>query len=466
MNGKMTRTVLMEKETKTAGFRPVTKVNIMQSTQESSISNTSESPATEADSVQHRSVGGRILRLLLPVAILAIGGAAAFWMLETSPQAKPRPHARNATLVAVRSVTYDTQQTLVSGMGTVAAARSVALKPQADGEIIEMSANLAPGGHFHAGETLLKIDPTDYRLTVRQLATDVAKAQADLDLEQGNQRVARKEYDLLGERVSAEEKALMLRQPQLDNLRAVLEAAQVKLEQAKVDLQRTRVKAPFNAVVVSSDVEVGSRASVSNALATLVGTDAYWVAVSVPVSQLRWIDIPRKDGELGAKVRIYDTAAWGEGLHREGRVIRLEAGLEEQGRMARLLVRVDDPLCLEPAHGELPRMLIGAYVRVEIEGRALEAAAVEREFIHNGDSVWVLGSEEKLAIRPVEIAFRGADAVLVTDGITPGERLIVSDLAAPVAGMKLRTASANVDTETVDDGGLAKRPRAKQEDPS
>jgi len=79
-------------------------------------------------------------------------------------------------------------------------------------------------------------------------------------------------------------------------------------------------------------------------------------------------------------------------------------------------------------------------VRVEIEGNAVaSAAAVDREFIRDGSSVWIMDNDGNLAIRPVEIAFRGADRLLVTGGITSGEQLIITDIAAPVAGMPLKT---------------------------
>lgn len=361
--------------------------------------------------------------------------------MGTGPQAEPRPKARHATLVSVRTVDYGPRQTVISGMGTVTAACEVALKPQVNGEILEMNRNLVPGGALRNGDTLLKIDPTDYRLAVRQLATDVAKAESELKLEQGNQLVAQKEYKLLGETVSDLEKTLILRRPQLENLRASLEAAQVKLEQARVELARTEIKAPFNAVVQSRAVNVGTRAGESTVLATLVGTDAYWVEVSVPVSQLHWIKIPQTDGEHGSRVRVYDPTAWGEGSFRQGRVIRLEADLEEQGRMARLLVRVEDPLSLRPGNEGQPRMLIGAYVRVEIEGQKLaSAAAIEREFIRNGGSVWVMDPEGCLAIHLVEIAFRGKDRMLITGGIEAGDQLVITNLGAPVEGMPLCTA--------------------------
>lgn len=380
-----------------------------------------------------------IFRTLLPVMLLTVGMAIAFWLMQTKPQAKPRLKVRNATLVKVRTVKFGPQQTVISAMGSVKAAREVELKPQVSGKIIALSGNLIPGGHFRKGETLLKIDPTDYRLAVRQLSSDVAKARSELQLEQGNQLIARKEFELLGEAVSDEEKALMLRQPQLEKVRASIEAAKAKLDQARVDLERTIITAPFNSVVQTRSVNVGTQVSETSVLATLVGTDEYWVEVSVPVSQLRWIRVPKSDSEKGTLVRVYDESAWGEGVYREGRVVRLAAELEKQGRMARLLVSVLDPLNLNPNHADQPRMLINAFVRVEIEGQEVPlAAAIDRKLIRDGRNVWVMDGEGRLDIRPVEIAFKGRDQVLVTGGIGVWERLVVSDISAPVPGMALR----------------------------
>ena len=411
----------------------------MLSEQKILIPNTSAVSAAGTKSSHQRLWKTVVFRGLLPLAVIAVGGFISVWMIETGPQAKPHTRTRNATLVAVRAVDYSSQKTLISGMGTVAAACNVELKPQVSGEIISLNPNLVPGGHFQKGETLLKIDPTDYRLTVRERATDVAKAKSDLQLEQGNQLIAKKEYKLLGETVSDQERALMLRRPQLENLQATLEAARAKFDKAQVDLGRTEIKAPFNAVIQSREVNLGTRVSESLVLATLVDTDAYWVEVSVPVSQLRWIQIPQTTKDPGALVRIYNTAAWGDKVFREGRVIRLKSDLESQGRMARLLIQVEDPLSLQPGLDQ-PRMLIGSYVRVEIQGNAVaSAAAIEREFIRNGNSIWVMTTQGNLAIRPVEISFRGVDRLMVTGGITSGEQLIITDIATPVAGMPLRT---------------------------
>jgi len=379
-----------------------------------------------------------VLRIVLPLLILGIAILIGVWLVETKPQAKTAAKARNAVLVEVMPVQYAVHPTLIQAMGTVQPARAIELRPQVSGQIIAINDNLVPGGILQRGELLLRIDPTDYRLQVRQLSSEVAKAESELKLEQGNQLVAQREYQLLGESVSATEKALMLRQPQMENLKANLEGIRAQLEQAKTDLQRTEISVPYNAVVQTRDVNLGSRVNESTTLATLAGTDEYWVEVSVPVSQLRWIDIPRNATEKGSRVTIYDQSAWGPDAFRTGRVIRLAAGLEETGRMARLLVSVQDPLALTQPAGT-PRMLLGSYVRTVIEGRQLpKAVALDREAVRDGDTVWVMTEDNRLSIRPVTIAFRNQDTVLVTGGIAQGERLVTSNLPAPVAGMALR----------------------------
>jgi RND family efflux transporter MFP subunit len=385
----------------------------------------------------------RLRHLWWPLVVLVVCGLIALWLMRTGPQARPRPARPAAALVEVAPVRYRAQDTTIEAMGTVVAARQIDLKPQVGGRIIARSSELVPGGRFARGTELLRIDPADYRLAVRRLKSAVAQARADLQQEQGRQLVARREYQLLGAPVSEAEQALMLRRPQLAALQAELEKARAQLAQGELDLRRTVLRAPFNAMIRERQVDIGALVGQTTVLAGLVGTDRYWVRVVVPVDELPWIRIPGRDGEQGSSVRIHDRAAWGEGVFRRGRVLRLEAGLEEQGRMARLLVGVDDPLGLRPGASAPPRLLLDSYVRVTIEGKRLDRVAVlDRRHLHDGDRVWVMDNEDRLAIRPVVIAFRNRNQVLVSAGLDPGARLVISDLAAPVQGMRLRLASA------------------------
>ena len=91
--------------------------------QEIPITGKNENSKTEIESSHPRHLGKRIFRILLSMTVLAAGVFTAFWLMETSPQAKPRPQVHNATLVSVKSVDYSPQQTVISGMGTVTVRR-------------------------------------------------------------------------------------------------------------------------------------------------------------------------------------------------------------------------------------------------------------------------------------------------------------------------------------------------------
>lgn len=399
----------------------------------------SQSPDSSAPSGRQRLTRGILfLRIVLPLLVIAAGVAASLWLLNTGPEAKPRQRPKNAALVTVQTVEIGSRKVEIAVMGTVRPARQVQLTPQVGGEIVHLDKQFQPGGHFSVGEVLLRIDETDYRLALEQLHSEIARIAAELKLEQGKQRVALKEFELLGEQVAAEEEELMLREPQLATLQASLVAAKARLRQAELDLQRTAIAAPFNAVVLERHVDLGARVSSGSPLAVLAGTDSFWVEVAVPVSLLRWIKLPQEGTASEVGATIYDEAAWGEGRSRAGRVIRLLATLEESGRMARLLIEVDDPQVLQPRNADNPVLLLGSYVRAEIDGPTLtEVAAIGRDALRDGDRVWIMDPDNRLEIRPVEVVYRAERDVFVR-GLSAGERLVVSSLPAPVAGMPLR----------------------------
>ena len=410
------------------------------------------SPDQHQPSTSGKETKANLLRLFLPVIVVIISASVAVWMMQSGPKAKPRAKTRNAVLVDVRPIELGPQTTTVSVMGTIKPQREVALKPRVSGEIIKIGDNLIPGGRFNKGEELLAIDPSDYKLVVRQLASEVARVESDTQVELGRQRVAQKEYELLGESVSEVEKTLMLREPQLENNRALLEGTRARLEQAQLDLKRTSVRSPFNAVVMSREVNLGTRVSPSTTLATLVGSDSYWVEAPIPASQLQWISISQEDNDSDSPVRIYDSVAWGPNRSRSGQLVGLTAMVEENGRMAKLLAEIPDPLSLQPTSSEQPKLLLGSYVRVEIAGKLLsKAAAIERDLIHNGEQLWIMDEEGRLDIRTVEIAFRGREQVLVTGGVNHGERLITTNLPSPVQGMTLRLKEAETPSPTAEE---------------
>jgi RND family efflux transporter MFP subunit len=373
-----------------------------------------------------------LLKIVLPLAVLGAAGAGAKHLLDTGPQAERKPRPRHARVVETTIARVSDETTTIVAMGTVRPAREVVLQARVAGEILEVAPAFTPGGRFDTGDPILRIVASDYDLAVLRRAAELAQAKAHLRLEEGNQAVARREAAMLGEDMADADEDLMLRAPQLAVARAAVAFAEAMLREADLAAGRTALKAPFPCVVRDRRVERGAQVTTATSLATLVGTEVYWVEVAVPVAQLRWIDVPDAPGGTGARAMVEDTAAWGHGVAREGRVIRLLPALEAEGRLARLLVAVNDPLAE-------PELLLDSYVRVAIEGRPLAGVvALDRALLRDGDATWILRDDGTLEIRALAIAFRGAERVLVRDGLRDGERIVTTDLSAPVDGMPLR----------------------------
>jgi RND family efflux transporter MFP subunit len=256
----------------------------------------------------------------------------------------------------------------------------------------------------------------------------------------GQQAVAEREYALLGEDISESNRDLVLRKPQLAQARATQEAAAAALDLSRLNLERTTVKAPFNCSIRVRNVNVGMQVTANTPLATVTGSDEYWVELTVPVDQLRWLRIPNNDHQHGSIVSVTSESSRNGRIARQGQVLRLLPDLEPNGRLARILVSVMDPLALDPENSGKPPLILGDYVRAEIEGVGVaDAIALDRRLFRDGDQVWVMNAEQQLEIRPVTVAFRGPETLLVTAGLETGEQIILTDLPAAVEGMALRT---------------------------
>ena len=388
---------------------------------------------------------GRLKTAFISVVILALGAALVWFVFITEPTATRGPDTTRETamLVDVTRVERGDYRPTITAMGHVRPARKLTLRPRVSGQVIERAGNFTPGGMVDEGEMLVRIDPADYKATLQQRRSELRQARSDLEIEQGRQNVAEQEFELLGEELEGTNKALVLRQPQLEQARAAVESAEAALSQAQLNLDRTRVTAPFDARVLSREISVGTQVSAGEALGRLVGIEEYWVEATIPQSDLRWLRFDERGDETGAPVTIRNNNAWAPDQHREGRLQRLVGELNENTRLARVLITVDDPLALETETDGKPPLLIGSFLNTRIEGRPLEdVVRLNRDHIRRNNTVWVMADGE-LAIRQAEIAFRDDRYAYVTSGVESGESVVTSDLATVVEGADLRTEEAS-----------------------
>ena len=389
---------------------------------------------------------GKVFRILLPV-LLILGGCAAWsYFQSTAPVMQRVQPKRQATIVETETIQQISIRPMISAMGTVAAARQVAIKAQVSGIVQSVSEGFIPGSIVRKGETLLTIDPADYRVAVKKAEAAVADAKASLALEQGSQNVAREEVRLLAELSDRDvtETDLALRKPQLAQARAALDSAEADLSQARLDLSRTKISAPFNAMIIDRSVDLGAYAGAQQALVTLVGTDAFWIEAVVSQDLLGYIDFNYPGG---CPVTISSQS--GEGTW-QGRVIQVSGKINDTSRMATLIVSVLNPLGTRNHRAEYP-LMIDDYVHVEITGKMLDNVMVlPRSVLQDNDVVWV-NHNDSLDIRTVSLVWKGPDTVYIREGLNPGDEVVTSALSTPVQGMPLKILDVNASDTKISD---------------
>lgn len=387
---------------------------------------------------------------MISLVILLFSGAATVLIFSTEPTASRSGATKEtAMLVDVISVQRGTFQPTIEATGTVQASQDITLSPRVGGEIIQLSENFTPGGYVQRDEMLLQIDPSDYRNLLQQRRSELQQAESDLTIEMGRQNVAEQDYELLDDSLTIENRSLVLREPQLNTARAIVESAEAAVRQAELDLERTTIKAPFDAYIISRNANVGSQVAPGDNLGRLVGLENYWVVATIPQSKLRWITIPDGNEENGSDVRIRNRTAWEEDEYREGYLYKLVGALEDQTRMARVLVNVPDPHRYQAENPNAPPLMIGSFVETVIQAEELaDVIRINRDYIRQDNTVWVM-EDEVLRIRDVEIIFRDADYAYITNGLNDGHQVVITNLTTVVDGSPLRLEES--DSTTMED---------------
>jgi RND family efflux transporter MFP subunit len=376
-----------------------------------------------------------LTRFLVPALITAASVAGAVVMVRSAESAEREPPVLPPPLVEHVQVEAQAVRPRLWGNGVVEPAREATLSPELSGRIEHVSPSLVVGGRVKAGEVLLRIDGRNYALAVDQQRATVAQRKVELELEKAYGKVAKREWEQMGNPNA--DGRLAIREPQREAAEVGVEAARSALQRAKLDLGRTTIRAPFNATVRAETVEEGEIATPGQVVATLVGTDALWVRVSVPVEHLGLIGVPGQGAGEGAHARVLQKLGDRGAVEREGRVIRLVNEIDPESRTAQLLVEVAHPF--DPPPGELP-LLPGAFVEVEIEGQqAVQVVTVPRVAVSEGRHAWVVDDEQRLRRRELRIAWGDQAHVYVTGGLAAGDRVVITPPPTALEGMEVRS---------------------------
>ncbi len=378
-------------------------------------------------------------RAQVPLAI--IGTAIAIAVLMDRFQPVPEKTITSEAALAVKTQTVErVNVTLrVESQGTVRPRTRTTLISEVTGAVLEVSSNFIVGGKFNAGDVLLRLDPSDYKVALeRARALEISRL-ALYELEKARSVQAKKEWQMTG-RPESEAPLLALRKPYLAEAEANLLQAQAEVRQAEIKLQRTTIRAPYTGMVTEKSVDVGQYVTVGSRLGETFAID--FVEVRLPLTERDLANIDPdflQSGMSGQPVRLSGSVngletSWGAQL------VRSEGVINELNRSQYLVARVADPYDLTvEAEDFVSPLLVGTFVRAQFNGKTLNGVVrVPRGALLEGPKVAVVGENQTLSFRKVEVLFSDENYYFVNEGLDSGVELVISAVGTAMEGMPLQ----------------------------
>jgi RND family efflux transporter MFP subunit len=319
----------------------------------------------------------------------------------------------------------------ITSQGTAQPRTQSELIPEVSGRVVWMSPSLVGGGAFQEGEALLRIDEADYRTALQRAQATLKRAEVEFDYAQDELQ-----------RVRSLQQRQLASQQQLDNARRGAQVAEANLiesratlDQARRDLARTEIHAPFDGLVRSERIDVGQFVTRGEVIATIYASDYMEVRLPIAADQMVYSGLPAStQGQIPEALRppVVIYAYLGDRrIEWTGQLMRLEAEIDERSRMLYGVARVRQDV--SATH---PIMPVGLFVHADIRGKKVEdVIRLPRSSMRDDNQVLVVDEENRLRFRYVSVLRLEHDDMLIDHGLADGELVCISPLQTVVDGM-------------------------------
>lgn len=388
------------------------------------------------------------MRKLLIIIIIAAAVGASALMMQMRKEPPKKDTLDLHPLVDVMRLEMMTANFTVSSQGTVLPRTETVLSAEVSGTITSISPKFIPGGVFERNEVLMRIDPTNYEVAVKQANALVKQRQIEHD--------GAKKLRSQGYRAEAE----------LASAAAALATAEAELVRSRRNLERTYIRVPYEGMVRAKDTDLGQFVNLGTRLGVVFATDSAEIRLPLTDSDLAFVDLPdvtqiTASGAGSGPAVSLSAIQRGQSVRWDAQVVRSEGVVDEKSRVTYVVARITDPYM---RHGEGSPLPVGTFVSAKIDGsRADNIIRVPRGVVRGSNELLFVDENGKVEIRGVDIVRSNAEYSYIGAGARVGEMIIVSALEAPINGMTVRTPA---DTDSDSDAKSTARlvPTAAEDD--
>ena len=382
-------------------------------------------------------------RILLPVLILGCSILFAGILIMTPTEVEESAPEVQSVEVRVIEVKMESVQLTVESQGKVQAAQLASLAASVAGPVAWISPSMQAGSYVEEGQPLLRLDDSDFKIALSRSNATLQQAQ----VEAGHASNELNRIEDLAEQKLVSDSQLQEAKRSAAVTAARMIDAQASFSQAELDLRRIEIKAPFNAIIETREVELGQYVNRAQSIAVLFGADEVEVRVPLAIRQLGYLDVP-----LGTRGELVGDSApevslmgvyGAEEQEWRGKGVRTEATIDPNSNTVQTIIRVQQPVTAADnlwasSNSAIP-LPIGLFVQANIRGKQVDnIVALPRSVMRNNNQVLVVDAENKMYYREVEIFRLEEDRVLISGGILPGEFICTSPIQAVVDGMSVQ----------------------------
>lgn len=373
-------------------------------------------------------------RFILPAIILGVGTIAILAIISTkaTPNANPDKLAEPPlTEVAVQKAIKQTVTLTAQSQGSVKPKREIDIVAQVSGQIVNVTPLFVNGSFIDKNEILIELDDRDYQAALLTAQARLLQAERLLAEEKGRSRQAKKEWRDLG---NQEANDLFLRAPQLAEAQASVKSAKANITVAKLNIERTKIRLPFNARIIETLVNLGQFVGVGTKIARVYDTSIAEVKLPLSDKQMALLDLPAFNSKLEnqPQVTLTGTVA-GKQQKWQGKITRTESAIDIRTRMYFAIAEVEEPFKNKNAP-----LLPGLFVEAEIAGKQLSNVLVlPKTTLVNRNNLYTLNSDNKIELTPVNVLKKQGDSVWLQADLAENTYILLEKHAVVAPGLTI-----------------------------
>ncbi|MGB0370645.1 MAG: efflux RND transporter periplasmic adaptor subunit [Opitutales bacterium] len=373
------------------------------------------------------------MKIILPILIL-LGAGGIYFLLSKPEKApaqepEPLPPRRIETMIAeAKDLNLE-----IESQGFVRPRAESRLSAEISGKVVSTSASFYAGEFVEAGEVLVELESLDYEAALSRARARVAQEALALAEEEARAEQAGVDWKRLNEGPAS---ALTLREPQLENVRANLAAAEADLAQAKRNLERTQIRAPFDALVKSREVSEGQYLNPGAAVGMLYAIDFAEVRLPILSKDLPFLSLPEGSSVSVSSVKLV-SGEDGAAIAQPVSLVRTENVIDEANRVLYAVARVEDPYA-RSRFADAGNLRIGSFVTAFIDSMPLKQVyQLPRIALRGSSQLAVVSEESAIEIREIELLYVDEDYIYIRDGLRDGERVCLTSPQSMYAGTRV-----------------------------